>query len=193
MRSLRASCILAAVVAAIPTASLWGQTPESTGFHPRQWGMDFNISGGFVGAGLIHFTSPTQAMVLNLNGSASTTTSIGGGGNGNSSQLNLSFGGRRYRSFAPRLYGYRTFGIEGAYQHSFFGGGVGTTMNAWMGGLFGELGAGWMVTPHLALGASWRLSADYVRTRQTAGATTTTANGFNLTLGQVQLKGQLYF
>ena len=194
MPSLRTSIVLAAVVAAIPTASLWGQNPDSAGFHPRQWGVDFNIGNGFVGAGLIHFRSPTQAMVLALSGNVSSSTNTGSvGGGGNVSRINLSLGGRHYRPFAPRLYGYRTLGIEGSYSHAFMGGSFGRTDNAVGGGVFGELGAGWLVTPHLALGAAWQLSADYVHSNETTGTDTATYNGFSVTLGQVQLRGQLYF
>ncbi len=191
MASLRASIVLAAVVAAIPSASLWGQTPDSAAFHRRQWGVDFDIGNGFVGAGLIHFRNPTHALVLALSGSLETITSGGIGGE-NSSALNISLGARRYHPFAPRLYYYRTLGIEGSYAHSFTSGGP-STENRWMGGPFGELGAGWLVTPHLAVGAAWGLSAQYGYSKQTAGGATATSTVFVFSFGQVQLKGQLYF
>jgi len=187
MHSLRASIVLAAVVAAIFAAPLRGQSSDSSIFHRRQWGADFDISGGFVGAGLIHFASPTRALVLALSGSVSST------GGGNTSQLNLSLGARRYHSFTSQLHFYRTFGIDGSFSHSFAGGTTGTTTNTWSGGLFGELGAGWLVTPHLALGAAWRLSADYEHSSWTTGAFSGSSDGFFLTLGGVRLTGQLYF
>ncbi|MGA2384593.1 MAG: hypothetical protein ABSG61_14295 [Gemmatimonadales bacterium] len=184
---MRTSIVLVAVMAAIPAVPLWGQSSDSSVFHRGQWGADFDISGGFVGAGLIHFRSPTQAAVLALSGGVSTA------GSGNTSQVNLSLGARRYHAFASQLYFYRTFGIAGSYSHSFAGGGSGTTTNTWGGGLFGELGAGWLVTPHLALGAAWRLSASYEHSSWTAGLFSGSSDGFSVTLGAVRLTGQLYF
>jgi len=190
MASLRASIVLATVLAAIPATPLLGQTPDSAVFHRRQWGVDFNIGGGFVGAGLIHFSSPTHALVLALSGNVTTTTSTALGGTENNWQVNLSLGVRRYHSFAPNLNIYRTVGVEGFYGHEFSGG---PTANTWRGGLFGELGAGWLVTPHLAVGAAWQLSADYWHSKNTAGPNSSTTHEISLTLGTVQLRGQVYF
>jgi hypothetical protein len=164
-------------------------------FHSGQWGVDFNIGSGFVGAGVIHFRSPTRALVLNLSGGLSTSTSATGNSiSGNVVQANVSLGARRYHPFAPRLYFYRTLGIEGNYRHSFIGGATDLTENDWSGGLFGEVGAGWLVTPHLAVGATWRFSADYGggEVRQ-PGVLTGKSHGFSFTLGEVRLTGQLYF
>jgi len=179
-----------------PLASLLqAQTPDTSLFRSRQWGVDFNIGSGFAGAGLIHFRSPTRALVLDFGGSVQTSTSgTTVTTSGNIVQANVSLGARRYHPFAPRVYSYRTLGIEGNYSHSFIGGATDVTVNGWSGGLFGELGAGWLVTPHLALGAAWRLSADYgwSEARQ-AGVQQGKTHGLSVALGQVRLTGQLYF
>jgi len=195
MRSLRSSVALAIIVAVIPAAGLRAQVADSAAFHRGQWGMDFNAGYGFAGAGLIRFRSPTRALVLSVGGSLQTTSYDPASGypGGNRTEVNVNLGARRYHLFAPRLYYYRTVGVEGAYTHQFSGGDAGSTEIQWNGGLFGEVGLGWLVTPHLALGAAWRLNADYYRADQRAGAQRTWTSGFTATLAQPRLTGQLYF
>jgi len=194
MRPVWDSIVLVTIMAVVSAAPLWGQTPDSSVFHRRQWGVDFNIGSGFAGAGLIHFSSATRALVLNVSGDVSTsipddTSSTGG----NSSQITISLGARRYHPVAPHLLLYRTLGIEGSYEHEFRGGASPVTDNSQYAGLFGEMGASWLVTPHLALGAAWRLSADYQRADEKTGQITYQTHSFILLLGQPRLTGQLYF
>jgi len=190
MGSLRTSVVLTAVVAALAPAPLLGQRPDTSAFHRGQWGVNFNIGSGFVGAGLIHFRNPTRAFVLDLGGSVATSTGNGQFGATNSSAATLSLGGRRYHPFGDRLFGFRTLGIEGSFSHVFLGGPSPNTQNRWSGGVFGELGAGWLVTPHLAVGGAWRLSVDYTRSNVIGAGHN---SGWSFALGQVRLTGQIYF
>ncbi len=186
MRSLRSSVVLALAASVVAAAPLLGQAQAASPFHRGQWGVDFNVGNGFVGAGLIHFRAPDRAFVVDLNGSVTTSTGPAQP-TGNATTVGLSLGARRYHRFAAQLIGFRTFGLEGSYGHVFLSGSPSST--TWTGGLFGELGGGWMVTPHLALGASWRLSADYEHLKTGAA----TGHSWTITLGHPRLTGQIYF
>jgi hypothetical protein len=195
MRLTYASFVLAAAAATVLAGPLRAQAPDSA-FHRGQWGVDFAIGNGFAGAGLIHFRSPTRALVLNLSGSFATGSGTGAtpAPGMNRSTVNVSLGARRYLPVAPHLEVFRTFGILGLYQHQ-FDGSSGTTTVSWGAGVFAAAGAGWMVTPHLALGASWTLSAQFTRAT-IAGSGLANPGGFNVwgvTLGTPSLTGQLYF
>ena len=195
MRSLRTPLLLAAVVAAMPPARLVGQAADSVRFHRGQWGTDFTIGYGFVGAGVIRFHGPARALVLGLGGQFATGSSTGAFGEPalHLMAVNLSLGARRYHALAPRLLVYRTFGLAGSYNRNSQSGG--TSSVAWTAGVFASAGAGWMVTPHLELGAEWKLSASFGR-QTVSGSGLPNAGGYNtwsVMLGMPDLVGQLYF
>ena len=48
--------------------ALAAQTRDSIPLHKGQWGVDFRVGSGFAGAGALHFTSPTRAMLIALCG-----------------------------------------------------------------------------------------------------------------------------
>lgn len=186
------------IVTLVAAASLWSgaaaaQTADSLAFHQRQWGAEFNISGGFFSAGALRFTSPTHAWLVDLgagyahnstNGPAGSTTD-------NTTTIVAELGSRSYHPFGRRLYRLTTFGVSFNYNRQSTSGG--NTFQAAGGGVFGDLGATWLITPHLGVGARWRVAATYVHGSSSTAGATTTGNAVTLSAGTVQLTGQLYF
>jgi len=84
--------------------TLTAQVPDSAPFHKGQWGVDFRVGSGFAGAGALHFTSPTHAMLLDLNGGyshGSATTVSNPAIRGSFVSASLSLGRRAYHEVNP--------------------------------------------------------------------------------------------
>jgi hypothetical protein len=165
----------------------------SRAFHQRQWGAEFNISGGFFSAGALRFTSPAHAWLVDLGAGYAHTSVNGPAGSttGNNTNIVVELGSRSYHPFGRRLYRLTTFGVSFNYNRQSTSGG--TTFQAAGGGVFGDLGATWLVTPHLGIGARWRVAASYVHASDSSAGVTTTGNGVTFSVGTLQLTGQLYF
>ena len=86
--------------------ALAAQVPDSALFHKGQWGVDFRVGSGFAGVGALHFTSPTHAMLLDLNGGYSHgSTTVSPASHGNSVNAALSLGTRAYHRLDPHPVG----------------------------------------------------------------------------------------
>lgn len=190
--------MLGLLLALTPAARLAGQETRPDTFRKGQWGTDFFVGGGFSGAGVVRFRSPTRAWVFDLSGGITSLRD-----SSNSQALTMTryglsarFGPRRYHAIAPHLYRTVTFGVSGSYNHDKDELNTSTFRVTNLGaGLFADLGAQWMVTPHLSLGATWGARADYTHrsSSQAVGGNDTTGHTLSLSFGAVGLRGALYF
>jgi len=190
MRLRLASLSPLACLLAFPLTS---QVADTARFHRGQWGVDFQIWGGFAGAGAIHFTSPTRAVVFDLTGQYSHA-SAAMFGQYNTVNTTLSLGTRAYRYVEAHVARWTTFGLSllYGYQHST----QGTSSEASEGvggGLFANLGATWLVTPHLGLGAQWQVNVTYMHNSDSSSLGSGSSDMVTVALARVALTGQLYF
>lgn len=196
MMTLRA--MLSSALLACP-ALLAGQEPAAETFHRGQWGADVFISGGFGGAGVLKFTSPSRAWVIDGFGFVrSDKTSPPQGFTGSTTRyanFTARFGRRRYKPMASRVLGTLTVGVSASYANTRTdNSGTALSLRSLGGGLFGELGGQWMVTPHLSLGATWGLALNYATQKQSqAGFGDVKITSVQLAFGGVGLRGAFYF
>ena len=173
------------------------QGHDSTTFRRGEWGADFQIAGGFAGAGAFRFSSPTQAWLVDLETSLShsSNTSPGFAGSANSVDLSLKLGRRRYATQAHSVAPWIAFGLTFAYSwHDLVTNDTVTARGRGIGGgVFGALGATWFVTPHLGVGAQWGLNVTYTHTTYNGGSGSSSSNAIQATLPNMALVGQLYF
>lgn len=169
------------------------QAPDSVAFHQGQWGAEFRILNSFLGLGALRFSSPTRALLLDISadyihasGSGTAPASTTGIG------VAVDLGMRAHHSFGRRLYRLTTFGIFVNYSRQTI-----STNNAKLstfgGGPFVDLGATWLVTPHLGIGAKWRAALFYNHATLTDAVTSAKVDQVGVTLGGIELAGQLYF
>ncbi len=175
-------------------APLAAQTP----FRAGQWGADFFIGNGFDGAGLVHFRSPSHAVVLDLgaNLGMDRRTAAAGVQHFTSIWLVPSLEFRSYRPITGRVMRMAGWGFTGIYQRLTNTSTADTThLFAYGAGVFAALGAQWMVTDHLSIGARGRLSVGWEHQGATGTVGNANYNDDNVSIGfgAVSLLGALYF
>lgn len=199
MRILPASALLVSCLIAL-TMEARAQGDEPLGFRSGQWGADFQVQGGFTGAGAIKFTSPTRAWVLdlgtavvhasaNLPGTSATSA-------GTSVNLSMKAGRRMYGTITHRVAPWTALGVTAVYawQRATSGDTVLQHSNTAGAGLFGSLGATWLITAHLGVGAQWSLLLNYAHQSFTSNVSgTSTVNSISVSIPNVALAGQVYF
>jgi hypothetical protein len=79
------------------------QAPDSAPFHHGQWGAEFHIANGFFGAGALHFSSPTHAILVDFS-TAYSHSSVSGTASTNAIGAAVDLGTRAYHPFGERLY-----------------------------------------------------------------------------------------
>ena len=172
------------------------QTSDSVLFHRGQWGTEFSISAGFAAAGLLYFTSPGRAFLVDLGTDYShdSRTLAGVGASSEDVGVVIRLGTRGYRSFGRRLYRLATVGVSFNYSwHTFTQDTLRITSQGVGGGVFADIGATWLVTPHLGLGAKVGVAATYTRATFSSPGGSGSDDRFGVSAGHVALVGQLYF
>lgn len=167
------------------------QSTEPYAFHGGQWGIEFNVAGGFGGAGVLRFTGPAHAWLADLDVSYAHTRADGpnlSGFRGTNGTLDL--GSRSYHALGSHVQRLMTFGALFTYTRE---SNQGNSFTVAGGGLFADLGASWLVTPHLGIGGRWRVSAVYLHAKASNLAGVSTADNVTLSAGSVALSGQIYF
>ena len=188
-------CLVLAL--SVPEAVVRAQTPDSVGFHRGQWGTEFTIGSGFAAAGILRFSTPTRAVLLDVGADYSHSSSTTGSSiigmssfTGDDVDLTLRLGTRSYRSIGRNLYRIVTLGASANYQwEAVRQDSTRTTLHVIGGGVFADIGATWLVTPHLGLGARFGAAVGYSHNN----LPNSDASRFWVSIGNVALAGQLYF
>ena len=199
MRILPASALPVICLVAL-TREARAQGDESLGFRSGQWGADFQVQGGFTGAGAIKFTSPTRAWVLDLGTGVvhASANLFGASGTSAGTSVNVSVkaGRRMYGAITHRVAPWTALGVTAIYswQRATSGDTVLQHSNTSGAGLFGSIGATWLITSHLGVGAQWSLLLNYAHQSNTSNVGgTSTVNSISVSIPNVALAGQLYF
>ena len=202
MRPLPLVLACASVLAA-PVRSLTAQATADTttaSFHHGEWGAGFIVSGGVTNAGVLRFSTPTLAWVLD--GSASWDRgSASGSGNTEqtvrSSSISAQLGPRWYHAMSGHATRYLGFGASGAYSHGQSS--ASPSQNTiWSVGAYGEAGMQYMLTRWLGIGWRGTLSGSRGESKniEQTGPGVTNIQQFtwyHAGLDAVQLTGTIYF
>ena len=177
-------------------------TDSTTSFRPGEWGVGFVEGRGLNEAGVLRFSTPTRAWVLDGWAVLDQVTYPGGGLFGADASLQntslfASLGPRWYRGLSTRVVRFAGFGVLGAYTHGHSSLNPSTFTNWSMGG-YGEVGVTYMFSRHFGLG--WRGTVLASRTHDNAtqpnglgGPTGQEATTYHVELQPVQVTGTIYF
>ena len=175
------------VLTLLPGALLAQDTtpPDSQPFHRGQWAMQFGGGANLFNLGALHFTSPTSALLLDVeflaiivNGEhrdfSGTTPS-----EDKLTQLNLRLGRRSYRTPRGRIVSFHSLAVEGGYYGRLLDYQFGRQrVRQWNAGLYWEVGAAYRATPSLSLGGNASVSGGYMYQRREDTGSVTKGDGF---------------
>ncbi len=175
-------------------------TPE---FHSGQWAVQFGGNLGLVSLGIMRFSGPRSAWLLNLDVTGqflNGTVSNGGGSsdaNDHSFILQAGVGKRFYQSVHSKVRSFQSIGVVGGYmnQQVTFGVGLTSKSKQWFGGLQGQLGGAYWLTSNISLGGTASATASYTHreTAQPASASAFKQHGIAISGVNVALALGLYF
>lgn len=186
------------------SSGLQGQTIADTttaSFHPGEWGVGFILRNSVTDAGVLRFSTPTRAWVLDGNASfdrqSQSGSTVFGDQTARSWSLSAQFGPRWYRAMSGHVARYLGFGLTGGYAWSEFSG-TSSHGNLWSAGAYGETGMQYLLTRFLGIGWRGTLSASRVETKNSeltpqGFVSTSNTTGYHLGLDAVQLTGTIYF
>ena len=177
-------------------------TTDTTPFHRGQWAVQFGGGLNLFSFGVLRFTSPRSAWVLDLTTYAQfldskRTDNLGGGTTSADDQviaIDARLGRRFYQSPRRQVVSFQSFGVEGALLDQFSDYPTGTIRRTvWSAGLHGDVGGSYMVTQSLSLGASAGISAGYFSRKDTDFSFTSKGSGWYIDGVRVVFLAGLYF
>jgi hypothetical protein len=197
----RACSTLAAVL--LPLTSLAGQESGATPFRGGQWAAQFSWSGGLGSLGVLAFTGPARAWVLDIefawvNREVDITDPLGSG-TGDEDFLNASVrvGRRFYQARTAKVVSYQSLGVLGdlfkrtisvSPTQSFKDRGNGV-------GAFGELGAAYTITENLSIGLTATAQAAYAtsKSEEDPSGRSRKSSGFTVSAPTMMFVATIYF
>lgn len=160
-----------------PVGALGQGSPslDTLPFRSGQWAMQFG--GGFTlgSIGVLKFTAPTRAWLLDIavsGGHDKTTSHVTVPTDTTASSfesratVSVRWGRRFYQARGSKIASFQTLGVLGGFNHAAggsSGGGAGAS-NGWSAGVFGELGAGFFLAAKLSIGGAAAATFSYTRT-----------------------------
>jgi hypothetical protein len=163
------------------------ESAAASPFHAGQWAMQFGGGANLFDLGVLHFTSPTAAWLLDLSTSsvfidATSTSKISATTTrANQQQLNLAarLGRRSYHTGRPRVVSFRTVAVESGWSDQLIDVTAGTVrLTQWNAGLNGELGGAYLLTEDVSVGGTADLSAGYLSYKRTDPGAAERGHGF---------------
>ena len=170
-------------------------------FRPGEWGVGFVVRNSVTEAGVLRFSTPTQAWVLD--GSASFDRSSQSSSTGLGDQTvrgwNLSgqFGPRWYHAMSGHVTRFLGLGALAGYSRADYAGISGHSSMSSLGA-YGEAGMQYMLTRYLGFGWRGTLTAARAETNTSLLSpqgflTTSNATDYHVGVDAVQLTGTIYF
>lgn len=152
-------------------------------FHSGQWALQFGGNLDLATFGVMRFSGPRSALVLNLDVAGQflkgtlTQSSVGvTDANDHTFLFRASIGRQSYHPIRAKVRAFHTIGLTGAYvdQRNTFGVGVTQRNKAWSGGLLAQAGGAYWLSSNISLGGTASFSAEYThrQTTQNAGGGT---------------------
>jgi len=177
-------------------------TDSTTSFRPGEWGVGFIQGRGLIEGGVVRFSTPTRAWVVDGWATYDQVLYPGAGlfGADASSQttsLNASIGPRWYHAQSTRLVRFVGAGLGASYLHN-HSSAVTTIETNWFVGAYAEVGMLYMFSRHFGLG--WRGSVVGERGEDRlsqgnglGGTSTQNTTAYRVDVQPVQVIGTIYF
>lgn len=176
---------------------------DTTPFRRGQWAVQFGGGLSMVNLGVLRFTSPRSAWLLDLDVTLESLdgerTDLFNGTDESADETLTIFGARLGRRFYQAPYGrvvsYQALAIEGFYGKQSIA--ISDTSDIRFKqvsiGASGELGAAFLLTPNLSLGGTASIFAGYVEDELTDAFTSTKRSGFLLDGIEIVFVAAFYF
>ena len=192
------ACVLAVAAREVAAQKIADTTTAS--FRPGEWGIGFILRDNFTAAGILRFSTPTRAWVLDGTASLkrqSQSSSVSGDETARSIDLSAQLGPRWYHAMNGHAASYLGLGASSGYGRSDFPS-MSSHATNWSVGAYGEAGMQYLITRYLGLGWRGTISASRVETNSsqlTPQGSRLTANavGYHVGLDAVQITGTIYF
>ena len=185
-----------ALVCCVHPLRAQSRADTTIGFRRGQWGVEFIPGTSFTTVGVLRFSTPARAWVLDGSGAFNHQTGTGTGFvNESTSSVGVGarFGPRWYHAEFERVVRFVGLGFTGSYFGSTQSASNPYRAESWSAGAYGELGLQYLFTPHLALGVRGMLDASAFTNRSTQNNITTRATSYSFVLSSPQVIGAFYF
>ena len=153
-------------------------------FHRHQWAAQFAGGTSFASLGVLRFTAPARAWLLDFRFTGSHShdsqylqDTLTGNGYRSNANVDARIGRRFYQGRGKSVVSFQTVGLLGGYAHACqefkqppTSGG--SCSNGWKAGAFGELGGAYLITRRFSIGGTATVGFSYERTtsRSSSGA-----------------------
>ncbi|HYR97755.1 MAG TPA: hypothetical protein VEO58_01985 [Gemmatimonadales bacterium] len=164
------------VLALWPTlASAQDSAPDTIPFHRHQWAAQFAGGTTFASLGVLRFTAPTRAWLLDFRFTGGHShdkdyvqDTLVGDGYTSSAHVDARIGRRFYQGRGKAVVSFQTVGVLGGYAHdcsAFKGSTVSghSCSNGWTAGAYGELGGAYLITRRFSIGGTATVAFSYQR------------------------------
>lgn len=199
MRPIRLIVVSVYVLAARPLHAQ-AAADTSRAFRGGQWGVEFIPSRSLAEGGVLRFSTPTLAWVLDgavAYDHQSTTCDCAPDQSFYQFNANARVGARWYHSEYERVVRFIGLGVTGSYLsdgQSFSGT---SSQESWSAGVYGEFGLQYLFTRHLGLGVRGDVigtrSLDHSTQPLQVGSATVYHTVYHLALDPLQIIGAFYF
>lgn len=198
---MKVRATLLALVLLLPALAS-AQESTASEFHSGQWALQFGGNLDLMTFGVMRFSSPRSALVLNVDLSASslTGTATDPAGSTDANDHTVLFQGglgkRFYQNARSKVRSFQTIGIVGGYldQKTTFSSTTTSTTKSVFGGLRGEVGGAYWLASNLSLGGTASASAAYQHQESSqTGGFSRKQHGFGISGVDVALVLGLYF
>lgn len=159
-------------------ASAQNAATDSIPFHQRQWAAQFAGGTSFASLGVLRFTAPTRAWLVDFRFTGGhshdrqyVADTLVGDGYTSNANIDTRIGRRFYQGRGKSVVSFQTVGLLGGYAHrcqAFKQPPVsgGSCSNGWTAGAFGELGGAYLITRSFSIGGTATVAFSYERTTQ---------------------------
>jgi hypothetical protein len=198
------SILIVALLCSPVIASAQDAAADTAPFHRGQWAAQFAGGFGFGSLGVLRFTAPSRAWLLDFRLSGGHTNSEDRSTNPDTTirgyqsdaSVSLRLGRRFYAPARGRVVGLYTIGASGGFSHRAAGQrpGFETETNGFDVGAFFEFGGSYLVTRQLSLGATGSASLSYSRFISKVNTGNRSVDSrYGGSLGAVSLVATVYF
>ena len=164
------------VLAFSPTlASAQDATTDTIPFRRHQWAAQFAGGTSFASLGVLRFTAPTRAWLLDFRFTGGHShdkdyvhDTLVGDGYTSKANVDARIGRRFYQGRGKSVVSFQTIGLLGGFAHACsalkqppFSGG--SCSNGWTAGAYGELGGAYLITRRFSIGGTATVAFSYQR------------------------------
>jgi hypothetical protein len=174
----------------------------STPFRAGQWAAQFGWEGSLGSLGVIAFTGPTRAWLLDVqldwrHAEVDMTDAFGAPSSGDDDFLNMIVraGRRFYQARGAKVVTYQSAGLlGGAFRSDRASPGFTAEERRSVFGLFGDVGAAYAITPNLTIGFTGTLDAWYETSKRGSSfGSTSESTGFSVSAPSLRFVATIYF